>query len=1018
MYFPHKPHFIAENELTLLKHISISKLMKIRNSFLMLCMLTSFTLQAQWSSDPNQNLAVSDEAGEQTIPKIATSPAGISYISWYSNEGGNYNMRLQRFDVYGNKQWADEGLLISNNTSMTWLTDYDMCVDSTDCAIIVFQDIRTGDNNIFAYRIDTSGAFLWGADGLQLSNSSAFDAAPKVTVTGNNDAVIAWEADGVIIRQKISPGGSLLWGNNGISMTGTNSYKWPQLLPVGSDDVIMKFFEDIGPPNAPDRYVYAQRYDDNGNAVWAQACTVSDALGISAWTQIFPFINDGQDGFYMAWHDDRDNNMLSSVYVQHIDPQGDPVFTNNGIEVATMSGRNRFYAQLALPPSSDNIYIFWNEMDANQNNRGIYGQKINQDGNREWTNNGMTFISLSPTDIYPFAARQSSEDMIVFYEEALGGNSYSIKAMRIDTTGSFVWGGQSITMCSVASEKLHSVANNFNYGQWIATWGDGRNSSRDIYGQNIQLDGSLGSIPPLFHAVFTADETSICEGSTVNFTDQSIGNPTSWEWTFEGGDPATSTDQNPTVTYYSSGTFDVELIITDGSLYDTLLSENLIQVSSVPQQTSKPSGDTATCQDGEYVYSTNPVPDATNYNWNLSPSDAGTLTSSGTTADFSPAPSFTGSYSIKVRAENFCGTGAWSEVLNCSLYHTPFAFQLSGDGAFCENSQGAELYLDGSENGVDYELFLDDISTGVILTGTGDTLIFGYFTDEGMYSSMGFTDHCSNDMGGQIWVHMLEIPGQAAQASGPETSCNNMSETYTTTGADNADHYNWLLDPTNAGTLFENELEVLVEWSEDFTGQAYLSVSGENSCGSGSSSDELEITLNEAPNPDIMGENVVCVNDIRTYYTEENSGSTYEWLLSGGDILSGSSTHEIEVKWTETEEGTLQVIETFENTCVDSSALFSVLVDDCPFIKEAEAVQMKVYPNPATSHLFIEFPDGNQEIQSLQVFNNAGLRLMQLKDLSGNLHRIDISGLSTGLYLAKLILKNGELLMIKFQKAE
>ncbi|MEM8909951.1 MAG: M12 family metallo-peptidase, partial [Bacteroidota bacterium] len=53
-------------------------------------------------------------------------------------------------------------------------------------------------------------------------------------------------------------------------------------------------------------------------------------------------------------------------------------------------------------------------------------------------------------------------------------------------------------------------------------------------------------------ALFSADVTDGCVPLTVNYFDASLG-ATSWSWTFEGGTPATSTDQNPTVTYLTQG---------------------------------------------------------------------------------------------------------------------------------------------------------------------------------------------------------------------------------------------------------------------------------------------------------------------------------------------------------------------------------------------------------------------------------------------------------------------------------
>jgi hypothetical protein len=453
----------------------------------------------QWNTDPMINTAIATAPGEEAIPKVAVAESGITYVSWFSNESGNYNIRLQKFDVYGNKLWAEGGLLVSDNPSMTWLTDWDMTVDQEENAILVLQDIRTGYNDVFAYRISPDGSFVWGDDGLQLSTGEAFDAAPKVTVSNAGNAFFAWQADEVIIGQKISPEGALLWGPNGLTMSGANTFSWPQLLPVGDDDIIMKFFEDSGPVWAPTRHVYAQRFDGTGNPDWAQPAVISDAGGISAWTQIFPFINDGDDGFYIAWHDDRDNNMLANMWVQHIGQDGSVLLAADGVEVSTMAARNHFYAHLALPAGSDDIYIYWNEMDGDQNLRGIYGQKVSSTGERLWTNSGKTFIEISALNVYPLAARNTDTDMVVFYEEYFNTMDGKIKAMRIATDGSYVWDPNMIDMCTVQSAKVHTEVSNMNNGQWVAVWEDDRSGTSDIYGQNIQLDGTLGPVSIVYN---------------------------------------------------------------------------------------------------------------------------------------------------------------------------------------------------------------------------------------------------------------------------------------------------------------------------------------------------------------------------------------------------------------------------------------------------------------------------------------------------------------------------------------
>jgi len=84
---------------------------------------------------------------------------------------------------------------------------------------------------------------------------------------------------------------------------------------------------------------------------------------------------------------------------------------------------------------------------------------------------------------------------------------------------------------------------------------------------------------------FTADQTEICQGDEVQFTDNSTGNITSWSWEFPGGDPSASSEQNPLVTYENPGSFDVTLTVSDGQTTQSVTHENYITVNALPEVT-------------------------------------------------------------------------------------------------------------------------------------------------------------------------------------------------------------------------------------------------------------------------------------------------------------------------------------------------------------------------------------------------------------------------------------------------
>jgi PKD repeat protein len=79
-------------------------------------------------------------------------------------------------------------------------------------------------------------------------------------------------------------------------------------------------------------------------------------------------------------------------------------------------------------------------------------------------------------------------------------------------------------------------------------------------------------------ANFSASENYVCPSTCVNFINQSI-NATSYQWIFQGGTPATSTNMNPSsVCYLTPGNFDVTLIATNSLGSDTLIIQNCISV--------------------------------------------------------------------------------------------------------------------------------------------------------------------------------------------------------------------------------------------------------------------------------------------------------------------------------------------------------------------------------------------------------------------------------------------------------
>ncbi len=88
----------------------------------------------------------------------------------------------------------------------------------------------------------------------------------------------------------------------------------------------------------------------------------------------------------------------------------------------------------------------------------------------------------------------------------------------------------------------------------------------------------FGYSTDLLVANFTVDRTNLCKAMPVQFSPWCGGNPISWHWTFEGGEPATSDENAPAVVYPYAGIYDVSLTVSDGSGQNTFTLKDLIRV--------------------------------------------------------------------------------------------------------------------------------------------------------------------------------------------------------------------------------------------------------------------------------------------------------------------------------------------------------------------------------------------------------------------------------------------------------
>ncbi|MFI5219979.1 MAG: T9SS type A sorting domain-containing protein [Bacteroidia bacterium] len=296
---------------------------------------------------------------------------------------------------------------------------------------------------------------------------------------------------------------------------------------------------------------------------------------------------------------------------------------------------------------------------------------------------------------------------------------------------------------------------------------------------NITLHGRLFGIIPVTQpaqrlgykivilgppaANFSGTPTSICKNGSVSYTDLSSNEPTSWSWSFPGGTPSSSSLQvPPSITYSSTGTKNVTLMVTSPAGSNSLTKTAYITVNALPAATVTPTGTVVFCSGSNVLLSGN-TGTGLGYQWIKNAVDIGGATSSTYLATTG------GNY--KVRVTNSNGCTKVSAITTLSVSSVTATATAQGATTFC--SGGSVTISANSGTGLTYQWVkgVTDIAGATGLTYN--------VTASGTYKvRVTNADGCSKTSSG-VAVTVNPLPSAAVTANGPLSFCAGGSVTFT-----------------------------------------------------------------------------------------------------------------------------------------------------------------------------------------------------------------------------------------------
>lgn len=547
---------------------------------------------------------------------------------------------------------------------------------------------------------------------------------------------------------------------------------------------------------------------------------------------------------------------------------------------------------------------------------------------------------------------------------------------------------------------------------------------------------SAAALAPV--AAFTANTFNITTGQSVNFTDLSTNNPTSWNWQFTGATPATSSQQNPSgITYNTAGCFEVSLTVSNAAGNDFETQTCYINVSnpSAGPLANFSTSSTSICVGSCISFTDASTNNPTAWNWSF----PGAVTSSSTSQNPSNICYNTpGQYNVSLTAIN----GGGSNTLTLNSFITVYAIPSANAGTnqtICNgastqlNATGGQIYVWTPSTGLSNANVANPIASPTATTtynvqvtnGTCSSIASVTVTVTNLnVNAGGDVTICSgettalNASGGTTYTWSPTIGLTNPNASNPTafpTSTTTYTVTATTSGCSATDQVTvTVATPTiSAGADVEicegQSVQLNVNGGSNYTWSPATGLDNaniSNPMASPSSttsytvsgivagcatSDVILVTVNSNPITPTVSPNGIEI--------QSSPALAYQWNYNGSPILGGTFQNLFPAN-----SGNYTVTVFNANGCSSTSAPYTVTTVGLNTVYVDNTIS--IYPNPAVNNALLTINAEVNESAVVLLYNNLGELISEEKinlTVGSNQKNIGLDNLAVGIYTVKVI---------------
>lgn len=395
--------------------------------------------------------------------------------------------------------------------------------------------------NCYIVKTDENGFEEWN----QILSNNSNQQAKAIKETNDNGYITVGYTEGTNLNVwliKIDEFGNIIWEEE---YGDENEYDLGMDLIQAYDGgyVIAGLTDSYG---VPERNVLLLKTDNLGNVEWIKTYGgTNPSIGNSV-AKTF------DNGYIIAGYsivdlaiDDRD------VFLVKTDNLGNVIWQN------TYGGEEEDVAQSIKQTEDGGFIITGWSTSFGSGDIDVMILKIDELGNEEWT----SYFGGNQRDQGYDVFELADGYIITGYTESYGNGSFDMWIIKTDELGNEIWNK---TIGSTFAEIGYSILQTENLEYVIAG-----NCNNDFWLVKTEKD---------FKAEYCVSDTFGYLPLNVNFSNQSLGSPSLFEWDFNNDGIIDSYEENPIWNYEESGLYSISLTISDGLNTDTILKEDYILV--------------------------------------------------------------------------------------------------------------------------------------------------------------------------------------------------------------------------------------------------------------------------------------------------------------------------------------------------------------------------------------------------------------------------------------------------------